>query len=147
MVFTIRYRIDQAIKLQDISKIVVITDAIPATKQIFNTSVYLYQIHSITISKNFRNFFKKNSNNSISFWNYPDSIKWFLYSKVNKELKYIKIDPILPSNVKIVDGGPYFIFSFHFYFIFPFFSFFIFLFLEQLGLGFISHAVTSVTNW
>ena len=99
MVFTIRYRIDQAIKLQDISKIVVITDAIPATKQIFNTSVYLYQLHSITISKNLRKFFKKNSNNSISFWNYPDSIKWSLYSKVNKELKYIKIDPILPSKM------------------------------------------------
>ena len=33
-----------------------------------------------------------------------------------------------------------FIFTFHFFF------FFIFLFLEQLGLGFISHAVTSVTN-
>ena len=48
--------------------------------------------------------------------------------------------------VKIVDGGLYFIFSFHFYFTFHFFFFFIFLFLEQLGLGFISHAVTSVTN-
>ena len=49
--------------------------------------------------------------------------------------------------VKIVDGGLYFIFSFHFYFTLLFFFFFIFLFLEQLRLGFISHAVTSVTNW
>ena len=44
--------------------------------------------------------------------------------------------------VKIVDDGLYlcslFIFIFHFIFIF--------LFLEQLRLGFISHAVTSVTN-
>jgi len=48
--------------------------------------------------------------------------------------------------VKIVDDGLYFIFSFHF--ILFLFSFFLFnlLFLEQLGLGFISHAVTSVTN-
>ena len=39
----------------------------------------------------------------------------------------------------------YFLFSF---FILLFFSFsFNFLFLEQLGLGVISHAVTSVTNW
>ena len=39
----------------------------------------------------------------------------------------------------------YFRFSslFYFYFLFSF----NFLFLEQLGLGFISHAVTSVTNW
>ena len=48
-------------------------------------------------------------------------------------------------SVKIVDGGLYFIFSFHFYFTLLFFSF-SFLFLEQLRLGFISHAVTSVTN-
>jgi len=49
-------------------------------------------------------------------------------------------------SVKIVDGGLYFIFSFHFYFTLLFFFFLIFLFLEQLGLGFISHAVTSVTK-
>jgi len=52
----------------------------------------------------------------------------------------------LVINVKIVDGGLYFIFPFHFYFTFLFFFLFNFLFLEQLGLGFISHAVTSVTN-
>ena len=46
--------------------------------------------------------------------------------------------------VKIVDGGLYFIFPVHFYFSFIFL--FLFLFLEQLGLGLISHAVTSVTN-
>ena len=34
-----------------------------------------------------------------------------------------------------------------FYFTLLFFFIFIFLFLEQLRLGFISHAVTSVTNW
>ena len=45
--------------------------------------------------------------------------------------------------VKIGDGGLYFCFSFLFLFSFSF----NFLFLEQLGLGFISHAVTSVTNW
>ena len=33
------------------------------------------------------------------------------------------------------------------YFTFLFFFLFNFLFLEQLGLGFISHAVTSITNW
>ena len=45
--------------------------------------------------------------------------------------------------VKIVDGG----LCFYFFFFLNFILFyFIFLFLEQLGLGFISHAVTSVTN-
>ena len=48
------------------------------------------------------------------------------------------------STVKIIDSGLYFIFPFYFTFL-VFFSF-IFLFLEQLGLGVISHAVTSVTS-
>ena len=65
--FAIRYRIDQAMKLQDISKIVIIIDAIPAAKWIFNMSVHPYQLYSIKISRNLRESFKKNSNNSISF--------------------------------------------------------------------------------
>ena len=40
-----------------------------------------------------------------------------------------------------------FYFLFSFYFILLFFFLFPFLFLEQPGLGVISHAVTSVTNW
>ena len=48
--------------------------------------------------------------------------------------------------VKIVDGGLC-LFSFSlFHFIFLYLFNFYFLFLEQLGLGVISHAVTSVTN-
>ena len=47
--------------------------------------------------------------------------------------------------VKIVDGGLYFI-LFLFFFFFFFFLSFLFLFLEQLGLGLIGHAVTSVTS-
>ena len=49
--------------------------------------------------------------------------------------------------VKIADNGLKFYFHFLFYFIFLFLFFsFLFLFLEQLGLGVISHAVTSVTT-
>ena len=64
-----------AMKLQDVSKVVVITDAIPATKWIFNTSIYPYQLHFITILENLREFFNKNPNNSISFWDCPNNIK------------------------------------------------------------------------
>ena len=52
--FVIIYEINQATKLYDILKIVIITDAILAMKQIFDTSIYLYQIHLIAISKSFR---------------------------------------------------------------------------------------------
>ena len=57
----------------------------------------------------------------------------------------LNVNPMKDS-VKIVDDGLYFIFPFHFI-LFSLFSFlFLFPFLEQLRLGFISHAVTSVTN-
>ena len=48
------------------------------------------------------------------------------------------------GNVKIKEGGLDF-FSFLFFFYFIFNLFFHFLFLEQLGLGLISHAITTVT--
>ena len=51
------------------------------------------------------------------------------------------------GTVKIVNDGLYFIFLFSLYFTLLYFFLFNFLFLEQLRLGFISHAVTSVTNW
>jgi len=51
----------------------------------------------------------------------------------------------LPA-VKIKEGGLDLFYLF-FIFYFPFNLFFYFLFLEQLGLGLIGHAVTSVTTW
>ena len=64
---------------------------------------------------------------------------------MHQELYAMSLFLIIPD-VKIVNSGLYFIFSCHFYFTLLLFLFFIFLFLEQLGLGFISHSVTSVTN-
>ena len=92
--FVIRYEIDQATKLHDILKIVIIIEAILAMKQIFDTSIHLYQIYSIAISKSFRQFFNRNL---ILFWNCFDSIKWSPHILVENELKCIKINPILPS--------------------------------------------------
>ena len=86
-------------KLQDIICIIVITNAITAAKWIFDSSVHLYQLHSIVISKNLRCFFKKNSNNAIAFWNCPDSIKWSPHFLVDKKSKCIKIDHIFPSKM------------------------------------------------
>jgi len=65
------------------------------------------------------------------------------YSEVH--IVILAIMPFDMSIVKIVDSRLYFLFSFHFILFFLFF-FFSFLFLEQLGLGYISHDVTSVTN-
>ena len=51
--FAIRYEIDQVIKLHDALKIVIITNTIPAMKQIFNTSIHLYQLYLKRVLGNF----------------------------------------------------------------------------------------------
>ena len=73
--FSIRYRINQAMKQQDALKIIVVTNAIPIAKCIFDSSIHPHQLHSIAILKSLRDFFKKNPNNLNSFWNCPESIK------------------------------------------------------------------------
>jgi len=65
--FFIRCGINQAIQVPNIKKIIIITDTIPATRYIFDLFAHSFQLHSIAISQDFRAFFNKNSNNSISF--------------------------------------------------------------------------------
>ena len=65
--FTIRCEINYAIHLQNVTHIIIITDAIPAARKIFNMSVHPYQLHSITILKDLKKFFNKDFNNSIDF--------------------------------------------------------------------------------
>ena len=63
--FAIRYSISQVSQIQDIIYIIVVTNNIPAVKRIFDTFLYLYQIHSIIISSDLKKFFNKNSSNII----------------------------------------------------------------------------------
>jgi len=65
--FVTRCDINHATQIQDISHIIIIMDVIPAAKCIFDTSIHSYQLHSITISKDLREFFNKNSINLILF--------------------------------------------------------------------------------
>ena len=69
--FAIRYGINQATNLQDISKIVIITDSIYSAKKIFNYLLYFFQIYIAAISQELRRFFNSNSNNTIEFWECP----------------------------------------------------------------------------
>jgi len=54
--FAIRYRINQTIQMQNVVYIIVITDAIPAAKQIFDISNHPYQLYSIIIFSDLRKF-------------------------------------------------------------------------------------------
>ena len=51
-IFAIRCSISQASQIQDVTYIIIITNAILAAKRIFDTSLYLYQLNFIVISNN-----------------------------------------------------------------------------------------------
>ena len=63
--FAIRYEINQAIHIPDVSHIIIITNTIHSALCIFDSIVNSYQQQSIAIVKNLRNFFLKHSENSI----------------------------------------------------------------------------------
>ena len=66
--FTIRCGINQAYLLDNVSKIVVITDSIHVAKKIFDPGLYPLQSHSTAILSNLWTFFTANDSNSIEFW-------------------------------------------------------------------------------
>ena len=128
--FAIRCGINHAILSQETSKIIVVTDSIHIAKKIFNPFSHMLQKQAASILSELREFFNRYPTNTIEFWECPSKSNWHLHKAV-------------VSRSLMVD----FVFIFSFYFILFFFSFFFsFLFLEQLRLGFICHAVTSVTS-
>ena len=94
--FVIRCSINQAICLPNINCIFVITDSIHAADRIFDSLLYPYQIHLVAISCKLREFFQKNNNNSIKFWDCPSKYKWSLHDTVDKETKKFDLISILP---------------------------------------------------
>jgi len=63
--FAIRCSINQITYLSGILKIIIITDSIYVARLIFDSSIYLLQVHLAAISKELREFFSTNSDNSI----------------------------------------------------------------------------------
>jgi len=90
-------------------------DLIYAAKKIFDLSIYPYQIQVLIISKDLREFFKKDHLNSIEFWDCLSYDKWTLHDIVDRETKKFDLVPIFLYNVRIIDGGLDFIFLFSFF--------------------------------
>ena len=65
--FTIRCDINQATNTQEILKIIVVTNLIHSVKRIFDSLLYLFQLHSVFILSKLRKFFTQNHDNSIKF--------------------------------------------------------------------------------
>ena len=97
--FTIRCGINQATSKTNISKIVVITDSIHATKRIFDPLSYPYQKQSVAILEDIRHFFSNNTNNSIEFWECPSRLGWHLHKAVDLEMRAFNSSPTYPCKM------------------------------------------------
>ena len=95
--FAIRCGINQACVLDNVSKIVVVTDSIHVAKKIFDPGLHPLQIHSTAILSNLRTFFSANDSNSIEFWECPSKLKWKLHHEVDKDSKSFMVTPSFPS--------------------------------------------------
>ena len=65
--FVIRCGINQACNKENVSKIIIITDSIHATRKIFDSKFHLYQIHTTAILSELYCFFAISQENSIEF--------------------------------------------------------------------------------
>jgi len=55
-----------------------------------------YQIYSVAISHKLKDFFLKDTNNYIEFWDCPSKQKWPLHTLVDKDFKSFDSVPIFP---------------------------------------------------
>ena len=95
--FAIRCGINQACNKENISKVIVITDSIHMAKKIFNTKSHPYQIHTLAILNELRQFFTRCQDNHIEFWECPSRLRWNLHKFVDKDSKSFKPIPIFPN--------------------------------------------------
>ena len=97
--FAIRYGINQACLLNNVSKIIVVMDSIHVAKKIFDTGSHPFQIHSAAILNNLQSFFIANDSNSIEFWECPSRLKWRFHHDVDKDSKSFVVTPSYPSKI------------------------------------------------
>ena len=73
--FAIKCSINQAVSTLNIKKIIIITDSLHTARRIFDLSSHPYQLQSTAILyelfSELREFFQKDINNSIKFWDCP----------------------------------------------------------------------------
>ena len=91
--FVIRCGINQACGINNMSKIIMVTDSIHAAKKIFDSRSHSYQIHSAAILSELRIFFLSNESNIIEFWEFPSKLRWRLHSDVDKDSKSFSSSP------------------------------------------------------
>ena len=94
--FAIQYSINKVVGTPNTNHIIVITNSLHAARRIFDSLLHPYQIHSATISCKLREFFLKNNNNHIKFWDIPSKLNWPLHSLVDKDSNSFDFLSIFP---------------------------------------------------
>ena len=97
--FAIRCGINQACFINNVSKIIIVTDSIHVAKKIFNSESHSFQLHTTAILRKLQEFFNSNHINSIEFWECPSCLKWRLHHDVNKDSKSFHPTPIYPCKI------------------------------------------------
>ena len=99
--FAIRCGINQACSMDNVSKIIIVTDSIHAVKKIFDSESHPFQIHTAAILHELQKFFSSNQANSIEFWECSSSLKWRwrFHHDVNKDSKSFTITSIYPCKI------------------------------------------------
>ena len=95
--FTIRCGINQASHLQNISKIIVVTNSIYTAKKIFDPSSHPLQKQVALILNDLRDFFNCHYENIVEFCKCPSKSKWNLHKYVDIENKSFNLILLLPA--------------------------------------------------
>jgi len=97
--FAIRCGINQACTINNVSKIIIVTDSIHAARKIFDSRSHPYQIHSAAILSELCTFFSSKEFNSIEFWECPSKLKWRFHHDADKDSKAFSVTPSYPSKI------------------------------------------------
>jgi len=73
--FAMQCRINQAIINYNIKHIIIISDSLHVARKIFDSFTHPYQIHSAAVSSELREFFSRDSQNCIKFWDCPSKLQ------------------------------------------------------------------------
>jgi len=97
--FAIRCSINQACAINNVSKIIIVTDSIHVARKIFDSGSHPYQIHSAAILSKLHAFFSSKESNSIEFWECPSKLKWRFHHDADKDSKAFSVIPLYPSKI------------------------------------------------
>jgi len=97
--FAIRCSFNQACSIDNVSKIVIVTDSIHVAKRIFNCDSHPYQIHSAVILRELCSFFSSYESNTIEFWECPSKLRWRFHYDADKDSKSFLVSPSYPSKI------------------------------------------------